>query len=161
MNEPTSQLSDKELMQKAQTKEPHRFGDLIRRYRRLLLRVAESRLGSRTLAEDVVQETFLSAFKSRHTYNSHYSFRTWLWTILLNQCKSAWGRKQRSLETSLDLQETDEGVSFHRDGNRNENQSTSPEFNLLAKERRELLDELLASLNADQSDALRLRFLGD
>ncbi|MEK6237366.1 MAG: hypothetical protein N2C14_21860, partial [Planctomycetales bacterium] len=67
-------------MRRVQAGETHRFGELIRRYRVALLRAAESRLGSRSLAEDCVQDAFLSAFQARAGYNPRFSFRAWLWT---------------------------------------------------------------------------------
>ena len=64
------------------------FAELVRRYQPALTRVARSRLGRADWAEEVVQETFLAAFKSCATYDPRYNFRTWLWTILLNQCRA-------------------------------------------------------------------------
>ena len=63
------------------------FGEIVRKYQGPLMRLAVSRLGRLDLAEDAVQETFLCAFKSLASYDSRFSFRTWLWTILLNQCR--------------------------------------------------------------------------
>src|SRR5687768_12655499 len=62
--------------------EREQFAVLVRRYQRALVRAANSRLGRDDWADDVVQETFLCALKWLHTYDSQYSFRTWLWTIL-------------------------------------------------------------------------------
>lgn len=152
MNQPATDMTDQQLMRLAQGPQPHRFGDLIRRYRGPLLRVAQSRLGNRQLAEDVVQETFLSAFKSRHTYNHAYGFRTWLWTILLNHCRSAWRGRQRGPNLRPICENSAEPVETSGEA--------APELGLMAAERREQLDRLLAELNSDQADALRLRFFG-
>src|SRR5438105_489624 len=62
------------------------FALLVARYQAALLRAAISRLGRRELAEEAVQEAFLCAHRWLATYDSRFSFRTWLWTILLNQC---------------------------------------------------------------------------
>ena len=76
------------------------FAILVSRYQqRPLLRVAVSRLGRLDWAEESVQETFLAALKSIATYDSRYSFRTWLWTILLNQCRRHYQRRQRQVAT--------------------------------------------------------------
>ncbi|MCA9201766.1 MAG: RNA polymerase sigma factor, partial [Planctomycetales bacterium] len=81
------QPSDGTLIAEVLTGRRERFAVLVDRYQAPLIRVARSRLGRHDWAEDVVQETFLCAFKSLASYNSQYSFRTWLWTILLNQCR--------------------------------------------------------------------------
>src|SRR5215212_5266005 len=66
--------------------EEQAFALLVDRYQAALHKAAISRLGRRELAEEAVQEAFLCAHRWLATYDSQYSFRTWLWTILLNQC---------------------------------------------------------------------------
>ena len=61
------------------------FATIIHRYEPALLRLTISRLRNRQVAEELVQDAFLSAYKSLHTYNPQYQFRTWLWTIQLNK----------------------------------------------------------------------------
>lgn len=51
----------------------------------LLFRFAYQRTGSRETAEDLVQETLLSAFKSLDTFKEEASDRTWLMRILRNK----------------------------------------------------------------------------
>jgi len=131
--------------------EAERFSALVERYQCPLLAAARSRLGSRELAEEAVQETFLCAFRWLDSYDSRYSFRTWLWTILLNQCRRRYAKLQKSLpiepaaDGRLREQVTDE---------------RSPPQRLLAKEQAERLSHLLAELPEPQADALRLRFFG-
>src|SRR5580658_11223949 len=79
---------DGELMRRIQGGEFSFFEILVERYRPALLRVAGGMLDDAALAEDVVQETFLAVFASRHTFNPAFHFRTWLWTILLNLCRA-------------------------------------------------------------------------
>ena len=43
-------------------------------------------LGNRSDAEDAVQETFLRAYKSRHSFRSDAALWTWVYRILLNAC---------------------------------------------------------------------------
>src|SRR5215212_10030478 len=66
--------------------EEQAFALLVDRYQAALLKAANSRLGRRELAEEAVQENFLCAHRWLATYDSRFSFRTWLWTVLLNQC---------------------------------------------------------------------------
>jgi RNA polymerase sigma-70 factor (ECF subfamily) len=153
-------LSDEDLMALVQTGEAHRFGELVARYRAALVRLAESRLASRTLAEDAVQEALLSAFKSRHTYNRQYSLRTWLWTILLNQCRQVWQRQRRRPQVHAWSQTegtTPQGQGLPHETAGNEPPPDSP---LMAEERKQQLERLLGTLSPEQADALRLRFFG-
>jgi RNA polymerase sigma-70 factor (ECF subfamily) len=148
--------SDAALAARVSAGEPDCFAELVRRYQGALARVARSRLGRADWAEDVVQETFLAAFKSCGTYDPRYSFRTWLWTILLNQCRTHYQRRQRSVPVEpwgeLNEPAADTSSAGRSDG--------APLVELLAKERNEKLESVLVQLTAVQADALRLRFFG-
>lgn len=132
------------------------FAELVRRYQPALVRVAASRLGRADWAEDVVQETFLAAFKSCASYDPRFGFRTWLWTILLNQCHGHYQRRARSLPVEPLTGELEQSVGQGSD----EHRESSPLAELLAKERAAQLEALLAQLTLAQADALRLRFFG-
>jgi RNA polymerase sigma-70 factor (ECF subfamily) len=153
-------LSDEALFGCVQAGETARFAEIVRRYQPALLRVATSRLGRRDWAEDAAQETFLAAFKSRHTYRREYGFRTWIWTILLNHCRRSAGRRARHPTVTYWADETAgaeasalEQASIVRGG-------PLPLEKLLAEERTALLEASLSRLPTAQADALRLRFFG-
>src|SRR5262245_42539135 len=132
------------------------FAHLVTRYQSPLLKAAISRLGRRALAEEVVQETFLCALKWLHTYDSKYSFRTWLWTILLNQCSRQGKREARHILAGTLAPETKRNSATSRGG-----LERSPLEVLLAREDNQLVHELLTRLPEAQADALRLRFFGE
>lgn len=142
-------------MQRVQAGQTGLFAELIHRYQPALLRVARSRLVRADWAEDAVQEAFLAAYKSRHTYRNEFSFRTWLWTILLNQCRSLGQRQRRAAQAGLwhGDYEPGEAVAALPD-----DAQPLPLTQLLARERGELLESLLGQLSEVQADALRLRF---
>lgn len=151
-------LSDQELMQLAQAGDRAAFGEIARRYQPALLRVAQSRLGRRDWAEDAVQETLLAAFKWRASYRQPGNFRTWLWTILLNQCRRSWaGHVRRPRLFCWDDRPADEVAPaiYKASVERGEG---PPWQSMLAQERAEQLESLLAQLPPAQADALRLRF---
>ena len=68
------------------------FDTLIRRHDRFLYRVARSILLDDYEAEDVVQETFIKAFKGLVDFRGEASLSTWLTRIALNE---ALARKRR------------------------------------------------------------------
>lgn len=156
MFDPPAQQSDAQLMARVKRGEAECFAELVRRYQPALRRVAASRLGRADWAEDVVQETFLSAFKSCASYDPRFSFRTWLWTILLNHCHGHYQRRMRSVSQES-LTERCEPTAGQRP---RESDDQSPLAKLLAQERTAQLEALLAQLTLKQADALRLRFFG-
>ena len=132
------------------------FDDLAGRYRTALLRFARSRLSDAFVAEDTVQETFFAVFRSRETFDDRYAFRTWLWTIHLNQIRrSASKAAKRPPHAGEPLQaaggaELAEALSSE----------PGPHAQALANERAARLESWLRRLPDAQADALRLRFFG-
>lgn len=136
--------SDRELMLRVQAGEHNLFAQLVDRFRPRLLRFATNKLGDRTTAEDVVQETFLAVFVSRASYDSRFALSTWIWTILLNACRKAHAKRSRPLVASTASPATS---------------PASAEAEL--SEHREELHAWLAHLPEVEADALRLRFFGE
>jgi RNA polymerase sigma-70 factor (ECF subfamily) len=77
--------------------DPDTFDALARTYRRELHVHCYRMLGSVLDAEDVVQETFLRAWRGRATYHNQASPRTWLYRIATNACLTALTRRARRM----------------------------------------------------------------
>ena len=73
-----------------------RLDRMVHKYEKDLLRICCVYLRDRAAAEDVVQETFLKAFRNMDSFRGDSSEKTWLTTIALNCCRdyrrSAWYR---------------------------------------------------------------------
>jgi RNA polymerase sigma-70 factor (ECF subfamily) len=147
--------SDGTLVAAALAGECEAFAQLVRRYQGPLLRAAISRLGSAALAEETVQETILCSLKWLHTYDSRYSFRTWLWTILLRQCARQGKRESRQLGPRLSIPVASPAAAEPLCP------APSPLEQILLREDGQRLHGLLSRLPEVQADALRLRFFGE
>lgn len=62
---------------------PEAFGELFRRYAPRLHAYVKRRLGV-ALADDIVAETFTTAFRKRGRYDGRAEFGAWLWGIASN-----------------------------------------------------------------------------
>ncbi|MGH3375229.1 MAG: RNA polymerase subunit sigma-70 [Actinoallomurus sp.] len=62
------------------------FADLAQRYRHELQVHCYRMLGSLDDSEDLVQETFLRAWRKRETYQARSTFRAWLYRVATNAC---------------------------------------------------------------------------
>jgi len=69
----------------------------VRQYETDVFRLALSIVGDQAEANEITQETFLSALKSFRLYQEKNSLRAWLYTIALNHSRSHL-RKQKILE---------------------------------------------------------------
>ena len=71
------------------------FGELIRRYQDRLFNTVYRLLGSIEDAQDVVQDTFLNAYRSLDSFKGDAEFFTWLYRIAWNTAASL-KRKQKA-----------------------------------------------------------------
>ncbi|MBI5568359.1 MAG: sigma-70 family RNA polymerase sigma factor [Desulfomonile tiedjei] len=83
---PWTDRTDEELVSLAREGSGAAFGELVDRYAPVVYRVARVITGVPEDAEEVVQETFLRAFKHLEQFSiEKASFRTWLLAIARNQ----------------------------------------------------------------------------
>jgi len=71
------------------------FTMLVDRHAAACTRFAMRMLGNREDAEDALQDSFLRAYRSLARYEERQAFRTWLFQILVNRCRTAAVRRQR------------------------------------------------------------------
>jgi RNA polymerase sigma-70 factor, ECF subfamily len=82
--------------------EEEAFSRIVRAWEGKIYSLAWRMLGNREDAQDIVQETFLSVFKSVGTLRDPARFSTWLYRIAVNHCRSH--RRSRPSELSLSEQ---------------------------------------------------------
>jgi len=75
------------------------FNVLLGRHRDWLLRHCVFRLGNRHDAQDVSQQVMLRAWQAIDRFEGRSAFRTWLYTIAENQCRSFVVKRMRYVQT--------------------------------------------------------------
>jgi RNA polymerase sigma-70 factor (ECF subfamily) len=98
--------NDLDLLRKAVTGDSRAFHALVDRHATELFRLACSLSSTRLDAEDIVQETFLGAFRGMRKFDGRSSVKTWLKRILVRQAARAW-HQSRSSRTSVSLDASD------------------------------------------------------
>jgi len=78
------------------------FEQLVRRYDRKLLRIAQSITHNREDSQDAVQEAFLKAYQNLSAFREDSKFSTWLFRITVNQSLMKLRRQRTTREASLD-----------------------------------------------------------
>lgn len=86
------------------------FQSLVERHSKYVFRVAFRLTGSSQDAEDVVQETFLKAYRQLSRFEARADFRTWLHRITVN-CAIDYIRARRSREIAQDLVDLEDAAA--------------------------------------------------
>lgn len=136
----------------------------VREYTPDLLGWAVTKTGNATLAEDLVQDTFLAAAEQMERFRNESQPRTWLFSILRNKIADHFRsniRDQRRLEEALR-----QDLYFQNTGEWKEELAPAPwteeEAPLLDQpDFRQVLKRCLDMLNPVMLDCIRMRFLED
>jgi RNA polymerase sigma-70 factor (ECF subfamily) len=88
-------MTDALLVRRVLEGDARAFTTLVDRHLQPCLRFATRMLGSRHDAEDATQEALLRAYRALATYDPGSSFRTWLFAILVNRCRTALLQRSR------------------------------------------------------------------
>jgi RNA polymerase sigma-70 factor (ECF subfamily) len=75
--------TDEQLVDAAQHGSNAAFDELVLRYREKLFRFLLTRCASHADAEDIIQDTFVNAYRYLGSYNSRWRFSTWLYRIAI------------------------------------------------------------------------------
>ncbi len=86
--------TDEELVAKSVAGDADSFNQLILRWERPIYALAYRVIGRDEDARDVVQETFLRAFRALPGFKGQAKFSSWLYRIALNLCRD-WIRRQK------------------------------------------------------------------
>src|SRR5215469_11133970 len=80
------EISDAAVVAQVLAGDKDAFRLLVDRHTRSIYGVAYRMTGNQHDAEEILQETFLRAYKSLHSFELRASFSTWLYRIAVNRC---------------------------------------------------------------------------
>jgi RNA polymerase sigma-70 factor (ECF subfamily) len=96
-------LTDRELVDQAREGDEAAFGQLVRRHQQRIHRLAVHLLRDRAEAEDVMQETFIRAYRALARFDGRSEPYTWLYRIAINLSLNALrSRKAHRTTTQAD-----------------------------------------------------------
>lgn len=110
------------LQESRETALPHRtnrvgagaFETIMRRHNRLVFRAARGIVGDDAEAQDVVQETFLRAFRAQEQFRGDSALGTWLARIAIHVALDAVRKRGRSIPTDDRLDIATEPAAEHQ-----------------------------------------------
>lgn len=138
-------LPDPVLVRRVLAGDDAAFATIVARYRDRYARFALHMLGNPADAEDVLQDTFVRAYRSLGRCTDPSRFDSWLFSILINRCRTAGARRRRREEIVV----RDDGALFLAAAEHPAEQAAW----------REEIRRALAKLPADQREAFLLKYV--
>ncbi len=96
----TSALGESQLIEALRAGDEDAFVELTRALHASLVRVAQIYVSSRSVAEEVVQETWLAVLEGLDRFEGRSSLKTWIFRILANRAKTRAQRERRTIPFS-------------------------------------------------------------
>ena len=150
-----------EQMRRAEAALLQDFDALTERYQKPLFNFIYQYVGDYEEADDLTQETFVSAYKARDTFRGESKVNTWLYRIAQNHCKNRLKQRGRqremegpSLDAGIAGEDSDGGLGGTRDI---ADWSASPSRVLEQKELGALINRAVESLAPEYKVVLLLR----
>lgn len=123
----------------------------VKEYADALLSYAIARVNDRETARDLVQESFLVAFRTRDTFRGELSEKNWLYLILRSRILDYYKKKKEVSFSKMSSDDDDQDLHFNERGHWNKEYAPkawdadqlahSNEFNKALKECKEKLPE--------------------
>lgn len=162
---PGDERHDAELVHRVRSGDRTSFTLLVRRHGGPLLRFARMFVRDESVAEEVVQDTWVAVLDGLDGFEERASFKTWLFRILANRARTRATREGRTVPFSaLAANEDEPAVSPERFDHRDEwsdppaawNHET-PEWLAMEAETRTVIERAVAALPPPQRAVLVLR----
>lgn len=100
--------TDEQLIFSFQEGDNSAYDEIVKRYKDRLTNFIFRYVGSYDECEDIVQDTFIKVYVSKHLYKEIAKFSTWIYTIAINLAKTKIIKKQKYKIFSLSSNEEEE-----------------------------------------------------
>jgi RNA polymerase sigma-70 factor (ECF subfamily) len=143
---------DNALVKRAQQGDKSAFDLLVRKYQHRIAAVVSRFIRDYGECQDVVQDSFIKAYKSLNSFRGDSQFYTWMYRIAVNTAKNHLASRKRRPGTDVEL----EDAEFIEGGIYVQNNDT-PEHELLREELAQVVSKVLAQLPDEIRQAITLR----
>ena len=150
-------IVEKQLVSAARDGDEAAFEQLVRRYDRVVFRLALQLTGSEQDAHDIYQEAFIRVYRNLTRSQFDSPMHTWIYRVVVNLCIDAWRKKQICKERPADAtSRTGESYSMI-DTAVDRHVSSNPERELLRHELRARINDALKTLTPRERVVFHLR----
>ncbi|MGV2870891.1 RNA polymerase sigma factor RpoE [Colwellia sp. E150_009] len=149
----SEQNVDQNLVERVQQGDKSAFNLLVTKYQHKVANLVSRYVSNHSDVPDIVQETFIKAYRALPNFRGESAFYTWLYRIAVNCAKNhsvALGRKPPSNDVEV------EDAEFY-DGGDALRENASPEKILLTQEIKKVVFDTIAQLPDDLRIAINFR----
>lgn len=137
------------IIQRSLNGDQHGYAELYDRFASGAYRLCYSLLMNEQDAEDILQESFVYAFKNLHRFDpKKASFKTWLYTIAVSRCRNTYRRKRFP---TVDISQL---LGFELKAPPAE----APEVSMIRRDAEEAIQRALIDLSPRLREAIVLRY---
>lgn len=151
---PGNREIDHELVLRAQRGDKRAFGLLVDKYQRKLARLLSRMIRDQSEIEDVVQESFIKAYRALPNFRGDSAFYTWLYRIGINTAKNYLVSVGRRPSVSTDI-EIEDAENF--EGGDELRTTETPESSMMTKQIAQTVNDTVESLPEELRTAITLR----
>lgn len=153
MDAELSQETDKQLVARVQKGDKRAFDLLVLKYQYKVNAIVGRYIKDFEEVNDVVQESFIKAYRALDNFRGESAFYTWLYRIAVNTAKNYLvARNRRPPSFDVDI----EDAEFYS-GAENLRELDTPDGVLFKEELQEVIDKSIAGLPEDLRTAVTLR----
>jgi len=111
-------VSDDDLVRRLRSGDESAFAEVVDAYHSSMVRLAQTFVSSRAVAEEVTQDTWLAVLKGIGRFEGRSSLKTWIFRILSNRARSTGVLEQRTTpvdvsdEAAVDRRRFDAGGAW-------------------------------------------------
>ena len=142
--------TDEQLVRKAQDDDERAFGELVHRYEAKVYSLALKMLRNPEDAEDVLQDTFLRAYRGIKSFQGNSTISTWIYRITANSALMRLRRKQLPTVSIDDADEREAPINIA-------DWAPGPAEQLLTKETQQAMNDAVESLPPEFRQVFVLR----
>ncbi len=150
----TNTDEDRELVAQVQKGNTDAYNTLFEKYHSKLHTMLSRFVGDSHEAEDIVQESFIKAFRAINSFRGESAFYTWLYRIGINTAKNQLGTKHKKLTSTADFSGEDDLMV---NSNESLHDVDTPEGELFSKQIATALTTATESLQPELSRAITMR----
>lgn len=143
-------VTDEELVRKSKEDDERAFGELVSRYETKVYNLALRMVRNPEDAEDVLQDTFLRAYRGIKSFQGASTFSTWIYRITANSALMRLRKKQLPTVSIEDQDERETPVSIA-------DWTPGPVERLLTQELQHEMDEAIEALPPEFRQVFILR----